>query len=130
MNGRYQQRMIDPRVDLITAPWSAFNSTPWILPLMNERDGQREEINDMIDKYYIEGYNTATFVTDFPGLDPLARCLSVAINCAATQPGRTSCTDICHAFSVTALVVHRASPLMRPPLCTRSQSSVRRKWLG
>ncbi|NXO21581.1 VKGC carboxylase, partial [Cisticola juncidis] len=34
INERFQQRLVDPRVDLVRAPWSPWTPTPWLLPLL------------------------------------------------------------------------------------------------
>ena len=69
MNRRFQQRMVDPNVDMVTAPWSPFKQTPWIQPLLTELSPWREKMvqirKDLKEK---SNFSSITFVADFPGL--------------------------------------------------------------
>ena len=69
MNKRFQQRMVDPNVDMVTAPWSPFKQTPWIQPLLTELSPWREKMvqirKDLKEK---SNFSSITFVADFPGL--------------------------------------------------------------
>lgn len=72
LNGRFQQRMVDPRVDLLQADWSPFKPTEWIMPLLAQLTPWREEL-DRIEKrvHEQEGSSSAAsvvFVADFPGI--------------------------------------------------------------
>ncbi len=69
MNGRFQQRFLDPRVDLVRAPWSPWEDTPWLMPLMFELDGERERLDMLADKYSDEEAKAVVFVADFPGME-------------------------------------------------------------
>ena len=69
MNRRFQQRMVDPNVDMVTAPWSPFKQTPWIQPLLTELSPWREKLvqirKELKEK---SNFSEITFVADFPGL--------------------------------------------------------------
>ena len=69
MNKRFQQRMVDPSVDMLTAPWSPFKQTPWVQPLLTELSPWREKMvqirKDLKEK---SNFSSITFVADFPGL--------------------------------------------------------------
>lgn len=69
MNRRFQQRMVDPNVDMVTAPWSPFKKTPWIQPLLTELSPWREKLvqirKELKEK---SNFSEITFVADFPGL--------------------------------------------------------------
>jgi hypothetical protein len=68
MNQRFQQRLVDPRVDLVAAPWSPWEDTPWILPCMFQFDDRRQELDDISDRYWFEEQADLVFVADFPGM--------------------------------------------------------------
>lgn len=44
LNRRFQQRFLDPNIDVVTAPWSPFKQTPWVLPLLTELSPWREKL--------------------------------------------------------------------------------------
>ncbi|KAM7437124.1 hypothetical protein ABFA07_013196 [Porites harrisoni] len=69
MNKRFQQRMVDPTVDIVKAPWSPWKHTPWMLPLLTELSPWREKLAQ-IKKELKEksNFSEITFVSDFPGL--------------------------------------------------------------
>ena len=68
MNQRFQQRLVDPRVDLTTVPWSPWKDTEWILPCMFQFDDRRQELDDISDRYWFEEQADVVFVADFPGM--------------------------------------------------------------
>lgn len=69
MNRRFQQRMVDPSVDMVKAPWSPWQQTPWIKPLLTELSPWREKLiqirKELREK---SNFSEITFVADFPGL--------------------------------------------------------------
>ncbi|XP_064603539.1 vitamin K-dependent gamma-carboxylase-like [Liolophura sinensis] len=69
MNKRFQQRMFDPRVNILEADWSVFSDTPWILPLLVDLSSWREELKNISKTFRNETEATdVVFVADFPGL--------------------------------------------------------------
>ncbi|XP_002069156.2 vitamin K-dependent gamma-carboxylase [Drosophila willistoni] len=69
MNGRFQQRTFDPRVDLLKAPWSPFEPTPWSLPLLTELNHMRPKLRTITTEVLAwNNYSDVIFVADFPGL--------------------------------------------------------------
>ena len=84
MNRRFQQRMIDPNVDMVKAPWSPWQQTPWIKPLLTELSPWREKFTQ-IKKELREksNFSDITFVADFPGLH-LENFVSEALNASLT----------------------------------------------
>ncbi|XP_069669123.1 vitamin K-dependent gamma-carboxylase isoform X2 [Periplaneta americana] len=69
LNGRFQQRMFDPRVDLLTADWSPVKAVTWLMPLLTEFSSWRTQIMDIQREVYSwSEYSDAIFVADFPGL--------------------------------------------------------------
>jgi hypothetical protein len=70
LNKRYQQRFINPNINLnndIDAPWSPYQKTPWILPCLFDYDDQRQELDEIAEKYAKEGIEVV-FVADFPNM--------------------------------------------------------------
>ncbi|PSN30216.1 Vitamin K-dependent gamma-carboxylase [Blattella germanica] len=69
LNGRFQQRMFDPRVDLLTVNWSPFKEVSFLMPLLTEFSDLRSHINALEKEVYSwSNFSDALFVADFPGL--------------------------------------------------------------
>lgn len=64
---------MDPRVDLVRAPWSPWSPTPWVLPLLLELSPWRQRLQELENQ--LDGHTDAVFIADFPGTgiggDPL-----------------------------------------------------------
>jgi len=61
-------RMFDPRVDLVTAKWSALDEVTWLMPLLTELSGWRDRLDEIQDVIYTSVNDTdVVFVADFPG---------------------------------------------------------------
>lgn len=68
MTKRFQQRIFNPKTDILQAEWSPFQETKWILPLQAELSGWRkkmEKITKAVHKKNPE--RQLTFILDFPG---------------------------------------------------------------
>jgi vitamin K-dependent gamma-carboxylase len=69
LNGRFHQRSIDPRVDILSADWSPFRPTAWLMPLLTELTPWREKMIDLEEKVFSESQSArVAFFADFPGL--------------------------------------------------------------
>ncbi|XP_040394356.1 vitamin K-dependent gamma-carboxylase isoform X1 [Cygnus olor] len=66
INDRFQQRLVDPRVDLVRAEWSPWRRTPWLLPLLLELSPWRERLQEL--ESGLDGHTDVVFIADFPGL--------------------------------------------------------------
>ncbi|KFO65118.1 Vitamin K-dependent gamma-carboxylase, partial [Corvus brachyrhynchos] len=66
INERFQQRLVDPRVDLVRAPWSPWTPTPWLLPLLVDLSPWRQQLQEM--EAQLDGHTDTVFIADFPGL--------------------------------------------------------------
>uniref|UniRef100_A0A8C2TMZ4 Vitamin K-dependent gamma-carboxylase n=1 Tax=Coturnix japonica TaxID=93934 RepID=A0A8C2TMZ4_COTJA len=66
INDRFQQRLVDPRVDLVQAEWSPWRPTPWVLPLLLELSPWREKLQEL--ESGLDGHTDVVFIADFPGL--------------------------------------------------------------
>ncbi len=70
MNGRFNQRQIDPRIDLLSsdAKWSPFQDTPWLQPLLTNLSDWRTRMQQIESDLATKDQNALiTFVADFPG---------------------------------------------------------------
>ena len=68
MNGRLQQRLVDPRIDIATAPWSPWRKTPWLMPLLANLTIWRSKIPELRKRYAINDRSRILHCyTDFPG---------------------------------------------------------------
>ncbi|XP_019629264.1 PREDICTED: vitamin K-dependent gamma-carboxylase-like isoform X2 [Branchiostoma belcheri] len=67
MNNRFQQRMVDPRVDIVTADWSPFSPSSWMMPLLVDLTPWREKFQEIEETMANE--TEVVFVADFPGLE-------------------------------------------------------------
>lgn len=67
MNGRFQQRMFDPNVDILQADWSPFVRTPWVLPLLTYLTPMRSQITEIAKNVLgWSNYSDVMFVADYP----------------------------------------------------------------
>lgn len=67
INDRFQQRIFDPRVDIVKADWSPFRPNSWLMPLLVDLSPWRtkfEEIEGSLDNQ-----TEVVFIADFPGLN-------------------------------------------------------------
>ncbi|CAF3404201.1 unnamed protein product [Rotaria sp. Silwood1] len=71
MNGRFNQRQIDPRIDLLSSDvkWSPFKDTSWLQPLLTNLSDWRTRMLQIENDLSSKDQNVLiTFVADFPGL--------------------------------------------------------------
>ncbi|XP_068277679.1 vitamin K-dependent gamma-carboxylase [Nyctibius grandis] len=66
INDRFQQRLVDPRVDVVRAPWSPWSPTPWVLPLLLELSPWRDRLQELENR--LDPHSDVVFIADFPGL--------------------------------------------------------------
>ena len=125
MNKRFQQRMIDPNVDMVKAPWSPWQQPPWIKPLLTELSPWREKFTQ-IKKELREksNFSDITFVADFPGLY-LENFVSETLNASLTLlHGK-----LINITAITTIITfpancHQNHPRVAPAIRKRSQSLV------
>lgn len=69
LNGRFIQRLFDPKVDLLQAKWSPFSKVPYLMPLLDEGLEWRADLEQMRRKVHSwSNYSDVVFLADFPGL--------------------------------------------------------------
>ncbi|KAB1256706.1 Vitamin K-dependent gamma-carboxylase [Camelus dromedarius] len=66
INDRFQQRIFDPRVDIVQAAWSPFRRTPWLQPLLMDLSPWRTKLQEI--KSSLDNHTEVVFIADFPGL--------------------------------------------------------------
>uniref|UniRef100_A0A8C5KLC0 Gamma-glutamyl carboxylase n=1 Tax=Jaculus jaculus TaxID=51337 RepID=A0A8C5KLC0_JACJA len=66
INDRFQQRLFDPRVDIVQAVWSPFQRTPWVQPLLMDLSPWRTKLQEI--KSSLDNHTEVVFIADFPGL--------------------------------------------------------------
>ncbi|XP_039307001.1 vitamin K-dependent gamma-carboxylase isoform X2 [Solenopsis invicta] len=69
LNGRFQQRIFDPNVDMLTVDWHPFKPISFLMPLLTQYSSYR--CRDKMDKiqqhvFTWSNYTDVLFVTDFP----------------------------------------------------------------
>lgn len=61
-------RTVDPRVDILTAEWSAFQPTPWMMPLLVDLSDWRGKFAEIEESLHNSTQLLdVVFVADFPG---------------------------------------------------------------
>ncbi|CAG5134217.1 unnamed protein product [Candidula unifasciata] len=68
LNSRFQQRMIDPRVDMVTAGWNPLLQPSWLMPLMVDLSDWRTKLEEIKKSLDADTPVDVVFVADFPGM--------------------------------------------------------------
>ncbi|KAL0965591.1 hypothetical protein UPYG_G00283300 [Umbra pygmaea] len=66
INERFQQRIFDPRVDIVKADWSPFRPIPWLMPLLVDLSPWRTKFQEIEGS--LDNQTEIVFIADFPGL--------------------------------------------------------------
>ncbi|KAM8872306.1 vitamin K-dependent gamma-carboxylase [Synchiropus picturatus] len=66
INDRFQQRIFDPRVDIVKADWSPFRPNPWLMPLLVDLSPWRTKFAEIEGS--LDNQTEIVFIADFPGL--------------------------------------------------------------
>uniref|UniRef100_A0A4W6CE07 Vitamin K-dependent gamma-carboxylase n=1 Tax=Lates calcarifer TaxID=8187 RepID=A0A4W6CE07_LATCA len=66
INERFQQRIFDPRVDIVRADWSPFQPNPWLMPLLVDLSPWRAKFQEIEGS--LDNQTEIVFIADFPGL--------------------------------------------------------------
>ncbi|XP_032099435.1 vitamin K-dependent gamma-carboxylase isoform X4 [Sapajus apella] len=64
INDRFQQRIFDPRVDIVQAAWSPFQHTSWVQPLLMDLSPWRAKLQEI--KSSLDNHTEVVFIADFP----------------------------------------------------------------
>nr|XP_012134614.1 PREDICTED: vitamin K-dependent gamma-carboxylase [Megachile rotundata] len=69
LNGRFQQRMFNPNVDLLTVDWHPFKPISFLMPLLSQYNSYRYKLEEIQQDVYAWSNDTdVLFVADFPGM--------------------------------------------------------------
>ncbi|BFZ02577.1 hypothetical protein BsWGS_05616 [Bradybaena similaris] len=68
LNYRFQQRLVDPRIDIVQAEWHPFKSSPWLMSLMVDLSNWRTKLDDIEATLDDDTYTNVVFLADFPGM--------------------------------------------------------------
>ncbi|KAL7047289.1 hypothetical protein ACKWTF_002860 [Chironomus riparius] len=69
LNGRFQQRIYNPTIDLLKSDWNPFRTPSFTLPLIKEYSYFRKDIMDISkDVYSWNNFTDVLFIADFPGM--------------------------------------------------------------
>lgn len=69
LNGRFQQRMFDPNVDMLTVDWHPFQPISFLMPLLSQYNSYRYKLEEIQQHVYTWSNDTdVLFVADFPGM--------------------------------------------------------------
>ncbi|XP_031841315.2 gamma-glutamyl carboxylase isoform X1 [Nomia melanderi] len=69
LNGRFQQRMFDPNVDLLTVDWHPLKPISFLMPLLTQYNSYRYKLEKIQQYVYTWSNDTnVLFVADFPGM--------------------------------------------------------------
>ncbi|TNN71323.1 Vitamin K-dependent gamma-carboxylase [Liparis tanakae] len=66
INERFQQRICDPRVDVVKADWSPFRPNTWLMPLLVDLSPWRTKFQEIEGS--LDNQTEIVFIADFPGL--------------------------------------------------------------
>lgn len=69
LNGRFQQRIYNPKVDMVKSEWHPFHEPSFTLPLLRQYSHLRKEMTEISRHVYSwNNYTDLLFMADFPGL--------------------------------------------------------------
>ncbi|XP_077441759.1 vitamin K-dependent gamma-carboxylase [Vanacampus margaritifer] len=66
INERFQQRIFDPRADIVRADWSPFRPNGWLMPLLVDLSPWRTKFQEIESS--LDNQTEIVFIADFPGL--------------------------------------------------------------
>ncbi|XP_028048732.2 vitamin K-dependent gamma-carboxylase isoform X2 [Monomorium pharaonis] len=69
LNGRFQQRIFDPNVDMLTVDWHPFKPVSFLMPLLTQYSSYRYKMDEIQQHVFTwSNYTDVLFVADFPGM--------------------------------------------------------------
>ncbi|XP_024877987.1 vitamin K-dependent gamma-carboxylase [Temnothorax curvispinosus] len=69
LNGRFQQRIFDPNVDMLTVDWHPFKPVSFLMPLLTQYNSYRHKMDEIEQHVFTwSNYTDVLFVADFPGM--------------------------------------------------------------
>lgn len=72
LNGRFQQRMFKPNVDILTAEWHPLKPVSFLVPLLIDFNSHRYNLEEIEKQVYTwSNFSDVYFVADYPGMKKL-----------------------------------------------------------
>ncbi|EGI61953.1 PREDICTED: vitamin K-dependent gamma-carboxylase [Acromyrmex echinatior] len=69
LNGRFQQRIFNPNIDMLTVDWHPFKPVSFLMPLLTQYSSYRHKMDEIQQHVYTwSNYTDVLFVADFPGM--------------------------------------------------------------
>ncbi|KAH0564429.1 vitamin K-dependent gamma-carboxylase [Cotesia glomerata] len=69
LNGRFQQRIFNPEIDMLTVDWHPFKPVSFLMPLLTQFSGYRKKMDEITRHVYSwSNYTDVFFVADYPGM--------------------------------------------------------------
>lgn len=69
LNNRFQQRIFDPNVDMLTVDWHPLKPISFLMPLLTRYNSYRYKLEEIQQHVYTwSNYTDVLFVADFPGM--------------------------------------------------------------
>ncbi|XP_043275488.1 vitamin K-dependent gamma-carboxylase isoform X2 [Venturia canescens] len=69
LNGRFQQRIFNPKVDMLAVDWHPFKPISYLMPLMTGFSSYRHKLDEIQSHVYTwSNYTDVFFVADYPGM--------------------------------------------------------------
>lgn len=69
LNGRFQQRVFDPNVDILKVNWHPLKPVSFLMPLLTQFSSYRDRMDKITDHVYTwSNYTDVFFVADYPGM--------------------------------------------------------------
>lgn len=69
LNSRFQQRIFDPNIDMLTVDWHPLKPISFLMPLLTRYNSYRYKLEEIQQHVYTwSNYTDVLFVADFPGM--------------------------------------------------------------
>ncbi|XP_018368720.1 PREDICTED: vitamin K-dependent gamma-carboxylase [Trachymyrmex cornetzi] len=69
LNGRFQQRIFNPNIDMLTVDWHPFKPVSFLMPLLTQYSSYRHKMDEIQQHVYTwSNFTDVLFVADFPGM--------------------------------------------------------------
>lgn len=129
LNGRFQQRILNPTVDLLKTDWHPLKKPAFTLPLLKEYNHFRKKINKISDDVFSwSNYTDVLFMADFPGLsldnyispelgNVTLTVLEGAIRFQLHNKTKSSSLSKGQSIQVKSGVFHQVSTISETPAC-------------
>ncbi|KAF3702100.1 Vitamin K-dependent gamma-carboxylase [Channa argus] len=126
INERFQQRIFDPRVDIVKADWSPFRPNPWLMPLLVDLSPWRTKFQEI--EGTLDNQTEIVFIADFPGLhlenfvsedlgNTSIQVLQGKVNVEIVEEKKNYTLQLGEQIKVPAGAYHKVYTLSETPSC-------------